>query len=183
MVTPTTFAGISQNIFDSEGNRLMPFGPINDIAVNGFEIAGSFFGPSAQEVGGRWRLTGVEDPENPPFSLLASGAFRATQNENSIFVLDQNYVRPPFSQDPFGNRDELISEDPFLWRGNSILYSDTSSTLTHLSNTNIIVDEENNVIPSEINGGAVVTEAVSSCLLYTSPSPRDRTRSRMPSSA
>ena len=28
-----------------------------------------------------------------------------------------------------------------------------------------------------------VPEAVSACLLYTSPSPRDRTRSRMPSSA
>ena len=27
------------------------------------------------------------------------------------------------------------------------------------------------------------TEAFKSCLLYTSPSPRDRTRSRMPSSA
>ena len=28
-----------------------------------------------------------------------------------------------------------------------------------------------------------ITEAVKRCLLYTSPSPRDRTRSRMPSSA
>ena len=30
---------------------------------------------------------------------------------------------------------------------------------------------------------ANATDAVNSCLLYTSPSPRDRTRSRMPSSA
>ena len=29
----------------------------------------------------------------------------------------------------------------------------------------------------------VVTDKMSTCLLYTSPSPRDRTRSRMPSSA
>ena len=29
----------------------------------------------------------------------------------------------------------------------------------------------------------VIEEVVSGCLLYTSPSPRDRTRSRMPSSA
>ena len=29
----------------------------------------------------------------------------------------------------------------------------------------------------------VISEEVRSCLLYTSPSPRDRTRSRMPSSA
>ena len=29
----------------------------------------------------------------------------------------------------------------------------------------------------------VLTQTVNTCLLYTSPSPRDRTRSRMPSSA
>ena len=33
-------------------------------------------------------------------------------------------------------------------------------------------------------GGPIETrDAVAACLLYTSPSPRDRTRSRMPSSA
>ena len=31
--------------------------------------------------------------------------------------------------------------------------------------------------------GAISCEAYNHCLLYTSPSPRDRTRSRMPSSA
>ena len=34
-----------------------------------------------------------------------------------------------------------------------------------------------------LNGGAKVGDLRSTCLLYTSPSPRDRTRSRMPSSA
>ena len=34
--------------------------------------------------------------------------------------------------------------------------------------------------PAALNG---VTHLLSTCLLYTSPSPRDRTRSRMPSSA
>ena len=33
---------------------------------------------------------------------------------------------------------------------------------------------------NKVFGGAILTK---SCLLYTSPSPRDRTRSRMPSSA
>ena len=41
--------------------------------------------------------------------------------------------------------------------------------------------------PQEVNKQAAAfratTQAVCSCLLYTSPSPRDRTRSRMPSSA
>ena len=32
-------------------------------------------------------------------------------------------------------------------------------------------------------GSTVLAVGVSTCLLYTSPSPRDRTRSRMPSSA
>ena len=32
-------------------------------------------------------------------------------------------------------------------------------------------------------GGAVILRIILTCLLYTSPSPRDRTRSRMPSSA
>ena len=36
---------------------------------------------------------------------------------------------------------------------------------------------------SEIQHRAKVERAANACLLYTSPSPRDRTRSRMPSSA
>ena len=33
------------------------------------------------------------------------------------------------------------------------------------------------------DGGQIQTSSYRACLLYTSPSPRDRTRSRMPSSA
>ena len=36
---------------------------------------------------------------------------------------------------------------------------------------------------AELDGGAGAVITSSGCLLYTSPSPRDRTRSRMPSSA
>ena len=35
----------------------------------------------------------------------------------------------------------------------------------------------------DLKGQADVKQYASGCLLYTSPSPRDRTRSRMPSSA
>ena len=35
----------------------------------------------------------------------------------------------------------------------------------------------------EIQSGIQFYDGISTCLLYTSPSPRDRTRSRMPSSA
>ena len=34
-----------------------------------------------------------------------------------------------------------------------------------------------------IPGNLILSDGINSCLLYTSPSPRDRTRSRMPSSA
>ena len=37
--------------------------------------------------------------------------------------------------------------------------------------------------PSALDGYTIQTSGSNSCLLYTSPSPRDRTRSRMPSSA
>ena len=37
--------------------------------------------------------------------------------------------------------------------------------------------------PNTIYGKPKQTEGFKDCLLYTSPSPRDRTRSRMPSSA
>ena len=49
----------------------------------------------------------------------------------------------------------------------------------HLTNLNLVVPEENRKIAQNDN---LVTFS-GSCLLYTSPSPRDRTRSRMPSSA
>ena len=46
-------------------------------------------------------------------------------------------------------------------------------------------DKVNLEVPSPSGGilGEINFEAGSTCLLYTSPSPRDRTRSRMPSSA
>ena len=41
----------------------------------------------------------------------------------------------------------------------------------------------NVLLTAELTGGDDVEEYYCPCLLYTSPSPRDRTRSRMPSSA
>ena len=37
--------------------------------------------------------------------------------------------------------------------------------------------------PMPITSYGIITMNIKDCLLYTSPSPRDRTRSRMPSSA
>ena len=43
--------------------------------------------------------------------------------------------------------------------------------------------KDDKIIETFINKVDVVTYEFENCLLYTSPSPRDRTRSRMPSSA
>ena len=51
---------------------------------------------------------------------------------------------------------------------------------------NVVEIEEGNLLsPKFDNDGLipVITMCSKTCLLYTSPSPRDRTRSRMPSSA
>ena len=50
-------------------------------------------------------------------------------------------------------------------------------------------DSDNNLIPKQLNDEAILDEdgnetgEVQTCLLYTSPSPRDLSTSRMPSSA
>ena len=48
---------------------------------------------------------------------------------------------------------------------------------------NVFPEAEIIKIPIADGGEGTVDAMVRSCLLYTSPSPRDRTRSRMPSSA
>ena len=51
--------------------------------------------------------------------------------------------------------------------------------------TELLIDKvmSNKVCEELIRGSNVEYEVPGICLLYTSPSPRDRTRSRMPSSA
>ena len=51
---------------------------------------------------------------------------------------------------------------------------------TEYSKALVAVGEED---PNIVVLGADTTDSLKTCLLYTSPSPRDRTRSRMPSSA
>ena len=49
------------------------------------------------------------------------------------------------------------------------------------TSSNIESDEENMMVP--ISAWKKVLDQLGNCLLYTSPSPRDRQKSRMPSSA
>ena len=76
----------------------------------------------------------------------------------------------------FGENIDLASASrrtTFRARYNQIL-GDVSLTLRDVADTQADVSDQFNAINDSITKG---------CLLYTSPSPRDRTRSRMPSSA
>ena len=87
-----------------------------------------------------------------------------------------------FGPDGIKPGDILLTNDAYL----------TGSHLNHLTFTMPIFDEDELIgfsccmahwpdIGGTIDG--ITTDIYSDCLLYTSPSPRDRTRSRMPSSA
>ena len=58
-----------------------------------------------------------------------------------------------------------------------------SKTLTQNKVNIITLGCSKNLVDSEMLSGQLLANEIEVCLLYTSPSPRDRTRSRMPSSA
>ena len=55
--------------------------------------------------------------------------------------------------------------------------------LLEITKPDLILEENKILSTIIIFGGASITEESNTCLLYTSPSPRDRQKSRMPSSA
>ena len=64
-----------------------------------------------------------------------------------------------------------IAEEIVLWSSNLVNFCEIKDDMMSSSS----------IMPQKKNPDAA--ELVRACLLYTSPSPRDRTRSRMPSSA
>ena len=74
---------------------------------------------------------------------------------------------------------EAESEKPQSFEGKvaEVVISGNRRTETSLIGLNIETKQGDDYSPQ------TVKEDLKSCLLYTSPSPRDRTRSRMPSSA
>ena len=63
-----------------------------------------------------------------------------------------------------------------------VIRNGTSNVMNNISH---LLTIPNNVLQGDFKqaGNTVARFAINTCLLYTSPSPRDRTRSRMPSSA
>ena len=99
--------------------------------------------------------------------------YQPTQNPTAALVLANGEV---FYGDGIGHVGAAVGEVCFntAMTGYQEILTDPSYaaqiicfTFPHVGNTGTTVEDEE----------------ASSCLLYTSPSPRDRTRSRMPSSA
>ena len=120
-------------------------------------------------VGGRYEITdnnGFDSDNNTTFTLSRSDvpedesnknmATDAIANANITFISNSEG-----SLDPYNNLDMSSFEDT--------TYTDTISNLK--------------VLTDLANWGALLKQHLGPCLLYTSPSPRDNGRSRMPSSA
>ena len=63
----------------------------------------------------------------------------------------------------------------------SLFFSDSG-----ISERNLIIESNKELLEENqrlMDENKKLSESIKNCLLYTSPSPRDRTRSRMPSSA
>ena len=63
-----------------------------------------------------------------------------------------------------------------------ILNKESLANLNQAISAGLIKNNQGKILKDKIDQ-ALITEDYEVCLLYTSPSPRDRTRSRMPSSA
>ena len=127
------------------------------LAVNGLPLAIDFKGGSMLEV--QFTAATLPDTEGV-VELYNDFGFKEVQVQTAIGIT--------------GERDTLVIRSPFM--------DDTTKTaLVEAMKERFSVDEI--VINRFDSVGPVIAAQVTSCLLYTSPSPRDRTRPRMPSSA
>ena len=78
------------------------------------------------------------------------------------------------------NAGDLILAENFTNAGNNGLKNITASASGTLTASGLVAEASP---PSDAQITQVGFQFTTACLLYTSPSPRDRTRSRMPSSA
>ena len=95
-----------------------------------------------------------------------------------IFIIQFTY-----SQDRQLIQGKVIYRNIDVPAANVINNTDQSSTITNdQGEFEIFAKEGDEIIFSSVQY-IIRTVRINTCLLYTSPSPRDRTRSRMPSSA
>ena len=96
--------------------------------------------------------------------------YNSTTNQLSVDSLNVIHLTSSF-----------ITSSRIHTSGSNIFGDDTTDTQTLIGTTKITGSAQ--ISGSLTFGGAAPLDLYTGCLLYTSPSPRDRTRSRMPSSA
>ena len=101
------------------------------------------------------------------------------QNASAIAKVERCGAKRADKLDQFSDVDVLITCLPAAKIVDSALFDSNIGLAQHLKPSTVVVDT------STIEYGATleIRDRLQTCLLYTSPSPRDRTRSRMPSSA
>ena len=114
---------------------------------------------------------------------------RSSKNKESIGVVAMNRNQQVLIEDTLEKRlDEIDDNKVAAYLEH---FADKDKEKYFVKNLENVQGDERDVIvisftyaPKEINGRLPQTfMQLYGCLLYTSPSPRDRTRSRMPSSA
>ena len=129
------------------------------------------------DVGGNWynsswvRIGSNFDPGITPsgtYSYIVSGSSSSCPDDTSYLSINVN-ISPIVSMLPFSNlcdNDQVITLNTATPSGGTYSVNGSNSTT---------------FTPSSLNVGSNTIDYT--CLLYTSPSPRDRSLSRMPSSA
>ena len=102
----------------------------------------------------------------PPYDVLSSteARARAVGNPLNFLHISKAEIDLPIDTDPYS----------------SAVYAKSAENFRRLIADGILIHD---VAPCYYAYRLTMGEHVQTCLLYTSPSPRDRTRSRMPSSA
>jgi len=117
-----------------------------------------------------------------PFGgLVWSRNFYLTQAEQ-----DASFWTAKFNASYRSVNDDIISINTVTWEGQQLSRYDSLAELSNvLVQDAFFFDTDAQVlyIKNFYNYPPWQTPGITACLLYTSPSPRDRTRSRMPSSA
>ena len=114
--------------------------------------------------------------KNPLKRALASKDIRIKRVMDS---LEQYKIQIRYTQIDRENDSIIFTDFDFQVNDNNYFYPASTVKLP----TSIAALEKLNEIDSLDRNSKFYIEGDSTCLLYTSPSPRDRTRSRMPSSA
>ena len=118
---------------------------------------------------------------DPPYEFInknpVGGGFMNNENKRHLYKVRDSFGMS-FSPKPFLNETLRVIKpfNAYVWTNKTLLIEYIQFAERNGFKWDILVWRKPNPVP--INNGHYLI-----CLLYTSPSPRDRTRSRMPSSA